>query len=48
MLHRIPATEKVRAAIGWQPERDLDRILADVIEHARGREPVGEEPVGKL
>ncbi len=48
MLHRIPATEKVHAAIGWQPERDLDRILADVIEHARGREPVGEEPVGKL
>jgi UDP-glucose 4-epimerase len=35
MLHRIPATEKVEAAIGWQPERDLDRILADVIAERR-------------
>ena len=34
-LHRIPAIEKVRDAIGWQPERSLDQILADVIEHAR-------------
>ncbi|HEY7018492.1 MAG TPA: NAD-dependent epimerase/dehydratase family protein [Gaiellaceae bacterium] len=35
MLHRIPATEKVRAAIGWSPERDLDAILADVIAERR-------------
>src|SRR3954468_6121545 len=35
MLHRIPATEKVRAAIGWAPEHDLDRILADVIAARR-------------
>ena len=33
MLHRIPSTEKVNAAIGWQPTLDLDRILADVIAH---------------
>jgi UDP-glucose 4-epimerase len=33
MLHRIPSTEKIRAAIDWQPTLDLDRILADVIEH---------------
>jgi UDP-glucose 4-epimerase len=32
MLHRIPAIEKVRAAIGWQPTRSLDDILGDVIE----------------
>ena len=33
MLHRIPSTEKIRAAIGWQPSLSLDKILADVIEH---------------
>jgi UDP-glucose 4-epimerase len=38
MLHRIPATEKVRAAIGWEPELDLDRILADVVEQYRAAE----------
>jgi UDP-glucose 4-epimerase len=31
MLHRIPSIEKVKAAIGWEPTLDLDRILADVI-----------------
>jgi UDP-glucose 4-epimerase len=35
MLHRLPAIEKIDAAIGWQPERTLDEILADVIDHAR-------------
>jgi UDP-glucose 4-epimerase len=35
MLHRVPAIEKIRDAIGWEPEHDLDRILTDVIEHAR-------------
>ena len=35
MLHRIPSTEKIRAAVGWQPEHDLERILADVLDHTR-------------
>ena len=35
MLHRVPAIEKIRDAIGWVPEHDLDRILLDVIEDAR-------------
>jgi UDP-glucose 4-epimerase len=35
MLHRIPSTEKARAAIGWEPTRGLDEILDDVIEHVR-------------
>ncbi len=35
MLHRIPATEKVRAAIGWGPRYDLDRILTEVIAERR-------------
>jgi UDP-glucose 4-epimerase len=32
MLHRIPAIEKIRTAIGWQPTRNLQDILEDVIE----------------
>jgi UDP-glucose 4-epimerase len=35
MLHRKPAIEKIRAAVGWRPSLDLDRILADVIDWAR-------------
>jgi UDP-glucose 4-epimerase len=35
MLHRIPSIEKIGAAIGWQPSRRLDEILADVIEHVK-------------
>jgi UDP-glucose 4-epimerase len=34
-LHREPAIAKIRQAIGWQPELDLDRIIADVVEHRR-------------
>lgn len=35
MLHRIPALEKIAAAIGWRPERDLAQILDDVVAHVR-------------
>jgi len=34
-LHRVPSIEKVSSAIGWSPERTLDEILADVIEHMK-------------
>jgi UDP-glucose 4-epimerase len=34
MLHRSPAIDKIRTAIGWEPTRDLDRILRDVIAYA--------------
>jgi UDP-glucose 4-epimerase len=34
-LHREPAIDKIGNAIGWRPTLDLDRILADVIEHVR-------------
>ena len=37
MLHRIPSTEKINAAIGWQPERSLDEILADVVAFESAR-----------
>jgi UDP-glucose 4-epimerase len=35
MLHRIPSIDKVADAIGWRPERTLDEILADVIDHVK-------------
>ena len=35
MLHRRPSIEKIRAATGWRPSIDLDRILGDVIDWAR-------------
>jgi UDP-glucose 4-epimerase len=35
MLHRIPSTEKIQAAIGWQPEFTLEEVLADVIAYER-------------
>ncbi len=44
MLHRSPAIDKIRAAIGWEPERDLDTILRDVIAHAEAAPAEFEEP----
>jgi UDP-glucose 4-epimerase len=44
MLHRSPAIDKIRAAIGWEPERDLDTILRDVIAHAESAPAEFEEP----
>ena len=35
MLHRMPALEKIRDAIGWEPSRSLEEILADVLEDVR-------------
>ena len=37
MLHRIPSTEKIHAAIGWQPTLGLAEILADVIAFTKER-----------
>jgi UDP-glucose 4-epimerase len=37
MLHRIPSTAKIRAAIDWAPTRSLDDILADVLAFERGK-----------
>jgi UDP-glucose 4-epimerase len=39
-LHRVPAIEKIGTAIGWEPTRNLDQILADVIEHVRSAPPL--------
>jgi UDP-glucose 4-epimerase len=40
-LHREPAIMKIRDAIGWEPGRDLDAILADVIDHKRSAVAAG-------
>jgi UDP-glucose 4-epimerase len=37
MFHRAPAIDRIAQAIGWRPTRSLDGIIADVIEHTRGR-----------
>jgi UDP-glucose 4-epimerase len=41
MLHRMPAIEKIGAAIGWAPTRSLDEILADVVAFERTRAGAG-------
>jgi UDP-glucose 4-epimerase len=45
MLHRIPATDKIRAAIDWRTTRSLDDILVDVIDHVRMESVSLAEPV---
>ena len=35
MHHRVPAIEKIDAAVGWNATLDLDVVLADVIKHLR-------------
>jgi UDP-glucose 4-epimerase len=37
MQRRLPSTEKIHSAIGWQPETDLDTILKEVIAFEKGR-----------
>jgi UDP-glucose 4-epimerase len=37
MFQRMPSIEKIRGAIGWEPTVMLDRILGEVIDHARDR-----------
>jgi nucleoside-diphosphate-sugar epimerase len=44
MLHRSPGIEKIRSAIGWEPERDLDMILRDVIAYSEAAPAEFEEP----
>jgi UDP-glucose 4-epimerase len=37
MFHRVPSIEKIRGAIGWEPERTLEDILTDVIDFQRAQ-----------
>jgi UDP-glucose 4-epimerase len=35
MFQRMPAIDKIRAAVGWEPTIDLDHILEEVVDHVR-------------
>jgi UDP-glucose 4-epimerase len=35
MPRRVPDTTKIRSLTGWEPTRDLDTILSDVVAHFR-------------
>ena len=35
MARRVPDITKIKSAIGWQPEHDIDSIIADVITYFR-------------
>jgi len=35
MMRRVPDTSKIRNHIGWEPRRELDEIISDVIDHHR-------------
>lgn len=37
MARRVPDTSKLKATIGYEPKRDLDQILRDVIQFERAR-----------
>lgn len=36
MMRRVPSTERIRNAIGWQPKTCLDETLRTIIEHYKG------------
>jgi len=40
MLHRVPCTDKVRDAIGWEPAHTLEEILEDVIASKTAQTPI--------
>jgi UDP-glucose 4-epimerase len=35
MVRRVPSTEKIRAAFGWEPDASLANIIDDIVEHER-------------
>jgi UDP-glucose 4-epimerase len=44
MAQRVPSIEKIRAAMGWEPQHDLDRILHDVMDEMRTARESRPEP----
>ena len=46
MRRRTPDMSKLQAAIGTRPERDLDTILRDVIDHERAKQQNGRSENG--
>ena len=41
MQRRIPDLSKIRKAIGFRPEHNLEKIVADVVAHTRERLGIG-------
>jgi UDP-glucose 4-epimerase len=41
MQRRIPDLSKIRKAIGFRPEHNLEKIVADVVAHTRDRLGIG-------
>jgi UDP-glucose 4-epimerase len=37
MRRRVPDTQRIRDAVGWEPRRTLDDIIAELVEHERDR-----------
>jgi UDP-glucose 4-epimerase len=37
MMRRVPSTERIRNAIGWQPKTSLDETLRLIVKHYRGK-----------
>ncbi len=37
MMRRVPSTERIRKAIGWQPKTSLDQTLRTIVQHYRER-----------
>jgi len=37
MMRRVPSTERIRKAVGWQPKTSLDQTLRIIVEHCRKR-----------
>jgi UDP-glucose 4-epimerase len=37
MMRRVPSTERLRQAVGWQPRTSLDQALQMIVEHYRKR-----------
>jgi len=35
MERRQPATTKIKGLLGWEPEKDMDEIIDDVVEYYR-------------
>jgi UDP-glucose 4-epimerase len=44
MLRRVPDTTKISERLGWEPTKDLDQILADVVTFERTKELRGVVP----
>jgi UDP-glucose 4-epimerase len=37
MARRVPDITKIKSVIGWQPEHDIDSIIADVIKYFKSK-----------